>query len=98
MEVFELHLSEVALFTTTAQFPTSSLEEEAVNVGACRRELRVFILVLGVHNLRDQAHVIEWQTGGTGSNLHNGSQIRHGVEKSRNPHNRWSFKEFRPVN
>lgn len=98
MQLLQLHLSEVALLATAAILPTSTFKEEAGNVGTILSELRVFSFVLGVGNIGNQAHVIERKTLLTGSHLHDGSQVGHGVEKSRNPDNRWGLKSLRPDN
>ena len=44
MELLQLHLNEVTLFFSTAQFPACSLEEEASDIGANRCEVRVVLL------------------------------------------------------
>jgi len=80
MQILELHLSEVTLFAATAKFPTSTFKEESIDVGTFLGEVWEFVLVLGVEDLSDQAHVIEWQKTCSGRDLHNGSQVRHRVE------------------
>lgn len=82
MQVLKLHLSQVALLASSARLPTGTLKEEAVNVSTGLGELCVLGLVLGVGDLSHEAHIVEWETGGTGSHLHDGGQVRHWVEES----------------
>jgi len=81
MQVLELHLSEVALLAAAARFPTGSLKEETADEGARLSELGVVGLLLAVGDLGNEAHVVEWETSSTGSHLHDGSQVGHGVEQ-----------------
>lgn len=98
MQVLQLHLSQVALLAAATHFPTGSLEEETVDVGTSLGELGVLSPVLDVGHLSYEVHVIEWQVVGTGSDLHDRSQVGHWVEQSGNPHNNWSLESLGPVN
>lgn len=81
MEVLELHVSQVALFSTAASFPTSAFKEEAVNVGTNFCELGVLSYVLGVGHVGDKTHIVEGKLVSTGSDLHDGRQVGHRVEQ-----------------
>jgi hypothetical protein len=82
VKILKLHLSEVALFSAAAKFPTSTFEEEAVNVTTYFSELGEISLILAVEHLGHETHVIERELCATGSDLHNSGQVGHRVEKS----------------
>lgn len=82
MEILQLHVSQVAFFTTTAIFPTGTFKEETVDVGTILSEFWVFSDVLAVGNCGNKGHTIEWETSSTSSNLGNSGNVGHWVEKS----------------
>jgi len=95
-EFLKHHLAEVSLFSIAACFPASSFESESVDVRASIGVFSELGDVKVVSDIGSEAHLIKGLVGGTSSDLHNGSQERHGVEKSRKPENNRGGELFGP--
>jgi hypothetical protein len=96
MKLLQDHLLEVTLFCTTAKLPSGTFKEETVDVSTRSSKFREFSSVLGVENSGLQQHLIKRKSVSTGSHLLNGSQVRHGIEKTRDPNNWGSDKLLLP--
>lgn len=97
MELLELHVHKVTLFVTTSHFPASTFEVEASDIGTRGCEGREVFWGEGVLDFGPEADIIERQALGTGSCLHDGRQVSHGVEESRDPKDRWCLNLFSPI-
>lgn len=73
------------MFSITAYFPAGSFESESIDVRASFGVFSELSNVKVVSNIGSEAHLVEGLVGGTSSDLHNSSEERHGVEKSRQP-------------
>jgi len=91
---FQEHLTEVSLFTITAKFPSSSFKRKTIDEGTLFARFGLFLGLEDILDFSLEAHIIERKHVFTGSDLHNGSQVGHRVEKSRKPNYIRSF-EFR---
>merc|ERR1719469_1128781 len=85
MKILELLINEVTLFVTTAHFPASSFKEETSDIGTSGSKGGVVLNHKGVFNIGSQADTIERQVLGTGGDLHDSSQVGHGIEQGRDP-------------
>lgn len=84
-EFLRNHVHKVALFSTTAHLPGSTLHREAVHECAFVRLGFNFFSILDVRNRRHKHHLIESEHVLASSDLHNSRQERHRVEQARNP-------------
>lgn len=76
--------------------PASSLQEETMDIGAIARCTRDFIRVLLQHfSLQD--HLVKRPFLAASSGLHDGSEERHGVEETRDPHGLGEVQVGSPV-
>lgn len=96
-KLFQYHLIKVSLLTVTAIFPASSFERESIYVSTSLWKLSNVSGVETVGDIGSQAHLIKRLVSCTSSDLHDGGQERHGVEKSRNPKYIGGYELFRPA-
>merc|ERR1719361_1704460 len=89
--------NEISLISSTSKLPVGSLKEVSIDVGTFCGACREVINIEGVLHISLQDNIVEWKSMLTSSDLHDGRQVGHWVEESRDPNNWWGLCLISPL-